>query len=179
MDTTKKITELKQRANLLQGMIAHSESENKKSSIVGAERSAEWIGRVKEAVTPALAKAVEIRPDATIKVRPYYHNIDDAIFVDISVPDKRYHTRDILLTFRNSKPETSTINAGSSEEVMADAVVWYGLLSAIASAMPEIQTALSPFWAGWDFPETSGIDIRPIREELIKIERKLERLSAA
>jgi len=179
MDTTKKITELEQRADLLRSMIKHGKSEVEMAETKARRRSIEWIAQVKAVVVPTLAKASEIRPDATIEIRPYYHKIEDVIAIHINVPDERYHSRDIILTMRNSKPEKSAINAGSSEEVIADAVVWYGLLSAIASAMPEIQTALSPFWEGWDYPDISHINIHLIEAELKQVERKLEKLKNA
>jgi len=178
MDTAKKITDLEQRANLLRGMIKFGDSEIERAAVEAKKRAAEWVGQVKAAIIPLFAKASEIRPDAMIEIMPYYHNIDDAITINISVPDERYRFREIRLAMRNSKPEMSTINAGSSEEVASEAVVWYGLLSAIASAMPEIQEALSPFWAGWDYPDISDINLAPVKEELGQVVRKLDKLKA-
>jgi len=179
MDTTKKITELEQRANLLRSMIKFSDSEYERARAEADRRSTEWAGQVKAAILPALAKAIEIRPDATVVIGYYYHKANDGILITVSVPDERYCSRDIRLVMYNTKPEMSSINAGSSEEVVADAVVWYGFLSAVASAMPDIQAALSPFWVGWEYPESTGIDTRPIKEELGQVVRKLDKLKAA
>ena len=179
MDTTKKITELEQRANLLRSMIKHGEAEIESARVEVQRRASEWVGQAKTAIAPALIKAAEIRPDATVTILPYYHNVADGIAINISVPDERYGSRDIRLTMYNSKPEMSKINAGSSEEVIEDAVVWYGFLSAVASAMPEIQEALSPLWGGWDYPDMSEINLEPVKEELKQVERKMEKLKTA